>query len=492
MYLYSHIWKSFIRNERWKRNLFTKILYLIMGFYFIILFVSIGFGFTSTIAENGRDAAGMFHEWIIWYLLGDYLIRCLIQPFPALEVIPYLRLRIRRRKLAVSLIVRTLFGLFNILPLFLILPFVVRVTGPIEGTLAAILFSAGCILLIILNNMLALVTGMLIRINPVNWLIPAGMAGLMALLFSIGVPFNDLSRTLGLALTGGRLIAFIIPFGLTALSVHVIYRLLHQFLRVDRKYAHTSFKPSGRAFSGRFSRLGDTGRYMSLETAMLTRNKRSRNTMMMVPFFLIYAIAYFLFYDEQTGRFTDMLFTTMFIGLGAMSYGQLIFSWESTYFDGVMARKHNFLNYLKAKYYLQALITLALYIPVAALVMVSGRMSIFLVTALMLFLAGPNTCLAMVLATFNDGKVDLDAGTFMNYQGVRGSQFVMTLLFVIIPMAIFRLSALVAGETGGTIVIASIGMIFIVTHEWWLKQFVYGSFMKRRYRLLEGYRKLDA
>jgi hypothetical protein len=463
-----------------------------MGFYFVMLFLTLGFNFSSSIAEEGREAAGRFYEWIIWYLLGDYLIRCILQPFPSLEIIPYLRFRIRRKKLANSVIARTLFNLFNILPLFIILPFAARVTLPHEGIVAASLFTGGCILLIILNNMLALVTGMLIRIKPVNWLIPAGIAVSAALLYRMEVPVSDFSRTLGFSLTEGRLIAFIIPLGLIALVVSLMYRLLHQFLRVDHGNARPAFKHAGKAFSGRFARLGDTGRYMSLETAMLARNRRSRNTMLMVPFFILYAIVYYLFHDEETGRFTDMIFTTMFMGLGAMSYGQLLFSWESTYFDGIMARKQNFLNYLKAKYYLQVLITLLLYFPVAALVMISGRMSIFLVTALMLFLAGPNTCLAMVLATYNDGKVDLNAGTFMNYQGIKGSQFIMTFLFVMIPMAIFKLTGLVVGETGSTIVIASLGIIFILSHEWWLRRLVAGSFSKRRYRLMEGYRKLDA
>ena len=33
MNLYSHLWKSFIRNERWRRNLLTKILFGILVDY---------------------------------------------------------------------------------------------------------------------------------------------------------------------------------------------------------------------------------------------------------------------------------------------------------------------------------------------------------------------------------------------------------------------------------------------------------------------------
>jgi len=491
MYLYSHIWKSFIRNERWRRNLITKILYAFVGFNFIFIFLTLGLDFSLTIAEEGREAAGKFHTWIIWYLLADYIVRCIIQPVPSLDVVPYLRFRIRRRKLANNIIARSFLNLFNFLPLFLVVPFALSVTGPFEGIPAAILFLCGCFLLIILNNTLALVTGMLTRINPLNWLIPTGIAAALFLFDRVAVPVGDLSRSLGMALTEGRLLAFIIPLGLITASVSAINRLLHQYLRVDIGSSELSYRTSRNAFSGRLARFGDTGRYMSLELAMIVRNKRPRNAMFFVMFFIVYAVIFYLFYDEQ-GKYINMLFTTMFLGLGAMSYGQLLFSWESTYFDGLMARKNNFLNYVRAKYYLQVILTLLTYIPVAGLAFFSGRISFLLTTALMLYLLGPNSLLTMLLATLNDGKIDLDASSFMNYQGIKGSQFIMTFLFVIIPIAIYELTALVAGETGGIIVLAAMGILFVFFHNWWLKNIVVAAFMKRKYKTLEGYRKLSA
>lgn len=211
MYLYSHIWKSFIRNERWRRNLITKILYAFVGFNFIFIFLTLGLDFSLTIAEEGREAAGKFHTWIIWYLLADYIVRCIIQPVPSLDVVPYLRFRIRRSKLAGNIIIRSLFSLFNFLPLFLILPFVIKVTAPFEGIQAALLFLGGSFLLVIMNNILALMTGMLTRINPLNWLIPIGIATAFFIFDRMGGSVGDISRSLGMALTEGRPLAYFIP-----------------------------------------------------------------------------------------------------------------------------------------------------------------------------------------------------------------------------------------------------------------------------------------
>ena len=68
----------------------------------------------------------------------------------------------------------------------------------------------------------------------------------------------------------------------------------------------------------------------------------------------------------------------------------------------------------------------------------------------------------------------------------------MTFFFVIIPIAICELTSLVAGETGGIIVLATLGILFVIFHKWWLKNIIVATFMKRKYKLLEGYRKLSA
>lgn len=492
MYLYSHIWKSFVRNERWRRNILARILYIFFGLNVIFLYLSFGYDYSSSLAKEGGDAAGKFYQWILWYLFADYLIRCMMQSVPSLEVKPYLRLRIRRKKLANNLIVRSYISLFNILPLFLIVPFVVMVLAPSQGTGAALLFIAGSVLMLILNNMLALMTGMLIRINPLNWLIPLGTVAVAALLNSLTGVVNELSRALGASLTDGQLLTYTAFAGLIVLAITIIYRLLHSYLYVDRSASQTSLRAAGVSFSGRFSRLGDAGRYMSLEISMILRNKRPRNTMLLVPFFFIYAVVYFILNDSWQEGFFTILIANMLIGLGSVSYAQYLFSWESTYFDGILARKNDFNKYVKAKYYLQVLITLITFVPLAVVIAVSGRMNMFLLTALMLFNLGPNSFIVMMLSLFNDGRVDLGAGTFLNYQGMKGSQFVMTFLFVLIPVLAYSLILKIANETTAIIILASLGIIFIAFSNWWLEKYIASAFLRRKYKSLEGYRKLSA
>jgi phosphoglycerol transferase MdoB-like AlkP superfamily enzyme len=157
-----------------------------------------------------------------------------------------------------------------------------------------------------------------------------------------------------------------------------------------------------------------------------------------------------------------------------------------------MARKNDFNEYVKAKYYLQVLITMITFLPLAVVIAVSGRMNMFLLTALMLFNLGPNSFIVMMLSLFNDGRVDLGAGTFLNYQGMKGSQFVMTFLFVLIPVLAYSLILKIANETTAIIILASLGIIFIAFSNWWLEKYIASAFLRRKYKSLEGYRKLSA
>jgi hypothetical protein len=50
----------------------------------------------------------------------------------------------------------------------------------------------------------------------------------------------------------------------------------------------------------------------------------------------------------------------------------------------------------------------------------------------------------------------------------------------------------VANENTAVIILASLGIIFIAFSNWWLKKFIAGTFMHRKYKSLEGYRKLSA
>jgi hypothetical protein len=56
-----------------------------------------------------------------------------------------------------------------------------------------------------------------------------------------------------------------------------------------------------------------------------------------------------------------------------------------------------------------------------------------------------------------------------------------------LPLLIYPLLLFVAGETLTNIILSLIGLAFIATHKYWIRN-VYNRFMIRRYKNMEGFR----
>lgn len=181
-HFYSHIWKSFIRNERWRRNLLTKILFGILILYFILLFLMVGLNIDKILGESGGNAVEKFNSILLWYLPLDLLLRCLLQPLPAIEIIPYLRLPVRRNKMINYLLIRSILNIFNFIPLLVIIPFSSKILLSQQGISAALFYISGLSLLLIFNNFLAVLTGFLIQKKSIYLFIPFGILAFIVLL----------------------------------------------------------------------------------------------------------------------------------------------------------------------------------------------------------------------------------------------------------------------------------------------------------------------
>jgi len=82
-------------------------MYVFISIYFILTFFILGNQISASLAKSSGDAVASFNAYMIWYLVADLLIRCILQPIPSLDVIPYFRFRIRRNKIINHLLVRS-------------------------------------------------------------------------------------------------------------------------------------------------------------------------------------------------------------------------------------------------------------------------------------------------------------------------------------------------------------------------------------------------
>jgi hypothetical protein len=242
-----------------------------------------------------------------------------------------------------------------------------------------------------------------------------------------------------------------------------------------------------------FSRLGITGKYMALEANLLLRNKRPRQALVMLPIFWTYLVYVMIRdADKLTTGIMGVYFISIVVGMAAIMYGQFLFSWESSYFDGLMARRNDFRRYVLAKYYIMSLLVSISFIPLYIAMVLVVKVSPLILISLTLFVLGPIQFIIFFFGIFNDARVDLAGGQFFNYQGVKGKHFLVSFAFFLIPFFLYMLLNYLIGSTPALLIIAGIGLLFIVFHKYWLTQIIMKKFLTRKYKNLEGFRKLTA
>jgi hypothetical protein len=62
---------------------------------------------------------------------------------------------------------------------------------------------------------------------------------------------------------------------------------------------------------------------------------------------------------------------------------------------------------------------------------------------------------------------------------------------MLLPLGIYSLFNYLFNPVAGELAIALPGVIFIIFHDWWIKRIIVPQFRNRKYKNLEGYRKLS-
>ena len=232
---------------------------------------------------------------------------------------------------------------------------------------------------------------------------------------------------------------------------------------------------------------------MALEANLLLRNKRPRQALVMLP--IIWAYLVFIMVrdaDKLTTGVMGVYFISIVVGMASVIYGQFLFSWESNFFDGLMARRINITKYVQAKYYIMSLLVILSFIPLYLTMVLVVHVNPLILMSLTIFVLGPIQFIIFFFGTFNDARVDLAGGQFFNYQGVKGKHFLVSFAFFLIPFFLYLLLNYLFGATPALLIIAAIGLLFVIFHKYWLKKVIIRNFISRKYKNLEGYRKLTA
>ncbi len=478
--------KSRFRAKLWQRGLAINIILFFVAAYFILVAIGIGLLLPELIKEANPDAELLptVNQYLAYYLVADLAMRFFLQSFPMLSIQPYLLLPISRNKLYHFLLLRSLPDFFNFLPLFIIIPFAGVHLFPNYPAAMSWTWLAMVFLLIGINHYLAFYLKRSVTVKPWITFVVIGIVGLLYTVDSAGwIPlsagFSGIVKSI-LANPVLLIAPFIIMIGLYAL----IFSRLERYAYLDAFVPKTQ-KAVGTQHFQILDRFGKIGDILQMDLKLIMRNKRPRTMLTMSVFFLIYPL---IFDGELLSQLGFVIFIgVLVIGMMMVNYGQFMLSWESSFFDLLMARNWSIRDYFEAKYvfFLIANIIMLLLTSFYGFMSINIPLVFFSVA---LFNIGINSILLMFFSTYNTKRIEPNKGAFFNYEGVNVNQFVMILPLLLIPLFIYWPFAWLGYKWWGIAAIGLVGIVGVMFRNS-LMDWVARRFENRKYTIVAGFRE---
>ncbi|MHB1178512.1 MAG: DUF5687 family protein, partial [Daejeonella sp.] len=417
--------------------------------------------------------------------LLDLLLRFQLQELPTLSVRPYLHLPIKRNQIVNYLSVTSLGTAFNLAPFLLTIPFLFKVVIPVYGSgsfWGYVICIAGITLF---NHFFSLWLKRKINLNAF-WML--GFFGLMLGFLSLDfylkmISISDLSNKLFTPLAAQPFYSLI-----TILIAMMMFLINHNYLKsnlyLDELHSSDASYRSGTEIPY-LDRYGVAGDLTATELKLIFRNKRPRSVLMMSLFFMLYGL---IFYSKpQFTGFLSIIFCGMFMtGIFIINYGQFMFSWQSSHFDGLLSGKITVKDFFKSKFLLFTLFSTVCFLLTIPYVYFGWKV---LIVHFIMYIwnLGVNTLLVLHFANKNYKRIDLSRSASFNWEGVGASQWILSIPLVLAPFVIYVPLNYFDYPEIGLALIAIIGLVFIITREFWLSKLI-AAFKINRYTIAEGFR----
>lgn len=486
--LLQHQWKSFWRSRSAGRNVAVQIFIGFIVLYLAATALFIGFTLDKLLSEifPGKEVISIFLGFILYYFSIDIIMRFIMQDLPTLAVQPYLAQNIRRGKLVQFLNLRSLFSIFTLLPVFLFLPFILTVISAKYGTAVSLVMIITIVSLTFFNHFLVMFVKRKTILNQ-WWLIGFFVVILLVAAADYFHLFSLRSLSADMFSAVLKTPALCIIFLLFALAV---WYNNSRFLR-NNFYLENLEKSSGEKRSTDYTflqRFGVYGDLMAIDLKLILRNKRPRTLLLLSIIFLFYGYFFFKPENFKTNNLGMLLIGSIFItGMFMVSYGQYLFAWQSSHFDGLMAGNINIRTYIKSK-----LLLLTLFSTISFLLsLLYGFLSWILIPILFaawLFNIGVHSILTGFIGTWNYKGLDLSKGSTFNYQGTSAAQWLYSLIILLAGAVIYLPFALLINKWAGIAAIGIIGLISFLLQDWWLDK-ITAQFKNHKYKILAGFRE---
>lgn len=487
--LFRNQWKTSRRTVLAQQGVFMWVVLGVMAFYAAFTLFILGYFFDSFAFRilPGENPVHVVNRYLLAAFISLFFMRFLFQKTPRMKVAPYLHLPVPRRRLVMFFQFSSLFSTHNLYPLIFFVPFWMRFVMPSDLITGEIFWLVSILGILIGSHFANLVLrGVLKRHQGVFYALMILFILVIIVDETAGLGIiQDFSAFLFGHILAGQFSSFALVMSAVFALALASTKVLHQSLKAPRWVAiKKRSKPLNVQIPKRF---GLTGKLIYLELLLMWRNRRPRHYLLVsVLFSTMYLILMLAAKNSYGGIAFEALIGLFASGGFALNYGQLMFSWDSTYFDGMLARD------IPLRYLVRAKLIL---LQVSCLVFFFVSIPLFLwlepellpVHATFLFYnAGITTVLVMELATRNHQGVNIEkSGSFFNYEGFSARHW-LWFIPTALPPTLFMV-AMAGNPKMALAILAGIGIVSLMCTEIWTRFFARGLTF-RKYKMALGFR----
>ncbi|NBC17019.1 MAG: hypothetical protein GVY18_06845, partial [Bacteroidetes bacterium] len=268
--------------------------------------------------------------------------------------------------------------------------------------------------------------------------------------------------------------------------VVVSTRALHHSLRAARTATSSRERllPVALGFSN-----GTVRNLVVFEIKMMGRNRRARQYVIIsVVVSTVYTALLLSDYNPFFGSVLAAITGLFASGVFALNYGQLMFAWESRYFDGLLSRPIAPQQLILAKLVLLMGSCLALFLISLPLFAWLAPELLPLHVAFLFYNAGVTSVLMLTLAVRNRKRIDPTRGSFFHYEGFSLLHWLWVIPTITPPAAL--LYALRHDPATAYSIIAGLGLASMLL-AWPWSVLLARQFKRRKHRMAAGFRRYD-
>ena len=477
-------WKQFVRSASFGKSIALKIIMAFFALYFLVSFLAIGIGGYFILKKEfpASDPLQLVNSYLLFAILGDLILRYLMQTLPIMNIKPMLTLPIKKSKLVHFVLGKSSFSFFNILGLFFYIPFAIVLIKEGYHTAGVLGWLLTMILIIQSANFL----NFLINKNNVALIFIGGL-----FVIFIGLQKFEIVDILGF---GGQIFDAIYAnpiFSLISLVLLVVlYRLNYKQLRnqvyLDEAVA-AKVEEANTSDLSWANKLGDVAPFIKNDIRLIWRNKRTKTVFLMSFLFLFYGLIFYTM-DAYKDSLPMLMFASLFVTGGfTLNYGQFIPAWDSAHYKMLMSQSFRYRKFLESKWVLMVSMTTILYF-LSFPYLYFGIDIFLMITAGAIFNIGFNSLFLLYAGSFNRKRIDLTKGGFGNTQGTSATQFLVVIPLMLFPMLLFWVFNTYVGYNSGFIIVASIGLISLLLKNYAMN-FIEKKYIKDKYAMINAFGK---